>query len=120
MVLDHVPKLLAVAGATARIRIQHDVTLRRHPLELVVENKSVSGVGPAVDIQNERILFRFVEARRPLQPGLDRFSIETLVSNFFRISQIELAKEFVVAVSQLPSFTAHPIEPEEVADSRRR
>ena len=98
MVLDHVAEFLAVARAAARIRIKHDVTLRRHPLELVAKNKSVSGVRAAVDIQDERIFFRLVESRRLLQPGLDAFAIEALVADLFRLGQIELPEQFVVAV----------------------
>ena len=40
MVLNDVAEFLAIGRAAARIRIKHDVTFRRHPLELVLENDS--------------------------------------------------------------------------------
>ena len=49
-----------------------------------------------------------------------RFPIEALVSDFFRLGQVELPKQLVVAVRQLPRLAAHPIEPEQIADLRRR
>ena len=119
MILDHVAELLAVTRAPARVRIKHDVTLRRHPLKLVVENESVGRVRTAVNVQDERIFFRLVEPGRPLQPRLDHFAVETFVTNFFRLGQVELPEKFVVAVGQLARLAARAIEPEQVADPRR-
>src|SRR5947207_13212265 len=119
MILDHVPKLLAVARAPARIRIENHVTLRRHPLEFVGEYKSVRGVRSAVDVQDERIFLRLVKTWRPLQPRLDHFPIETFVPDFLRLGEVELAEQFVVAVGQLARFAALAIEPEQVADPSR-
>src|SRR4029077_13497488 len=40
-VLNHVAKLLAVPRAAARIRVEHHVTLRCHPLKFMNENVAV-------------------------------------------------------------------------------
>ena len=92
MELDHVPKFLTVARAPARIRIEHHVALRGHPLEFVLENKTVGRVRAAVNIQDERIFFLRIESRRFLQPRLNVLSIEALVTDLFRLGQIELAE----------------------------
>src|SRR5206468_4967206 len=62
-VLDDVSERLAVARAPARVWIEHDVTLGRHPLELGFKDVAVSRVRPAMDVENERIFFRRVESR---------------------------------------------------------
>src|SRR5256885_10510493 len=54
MVLNHVAEILAVGCAAARIWEEHYVTLRRHPLEFVLENVAVSRVRSAMNIKNER------------------------------------------------------------------
>ena len=101
MVLNDVAELLAVTRAAARIRIKHDVTFRGHPLKFVIENKTVSGVRSAMNVENERIFFLRIKTRRFLQPGLNFFPVEALVGNFFRLGQVQLREEFVVDVGEL-------------------
>ena len=99
MILNDVSKILPVGRASTRVRIKNDITFRGHPLEFVIENKSVCGVWSAVDVQDQRIFFRGIEPRRLLYPCLDAFPIEALIPNFLRLCQVELRKQFVVAVS---------------------
>ena len=54
--LDDVPEILAVVRAAARVRVQDDVALGGHPLELVRERVAVGGMGTAVNLQDERVL----------------------------------------------------------------
>ena len=98
MILDHVAEILAVSRAAARIRKQHHVTLRCHPLKLVFENVAVSCVGSAMNVEDQRIFFCGIKIRRLLHPGLNRFAIETFVGNFFRLSQIEFRENFLVNI----------------------
>ncbi len=90
VVLNDVAKLLAIGRAAARIRIQHDVTLCRHPLKFVIENKPVRSVRAAVNVQDERIFLVRIKVRRFLDPGVDASAVETLVPDIFRLRQIEL------------------------------
>ena len=120
MILNDVAKILAVGCAAPRIRIKHDVSFRGHPLKFVLENVAVGRMGSAVDVKDERILFPGTKIRRLLHPRLDRFAIEALVRNFFRLGQIELGEKFLVKMCQLLRLTAARIECEEIADARRR
>ena len=90
MILNDVAKVLAIGRAAARIRIQHDVTLRGHPLKLMIEDKAIGRVRTAMDVQNERIFFVRIKVRRLLYPGVNLPAIETLIPDFVRLSQIEL------------------------------
>ena len=51
MVLNDVAEFLAVGRAAARIRIEHHVTLRRHPLKLMLENVAVGRVRSAMNVR---------------------------------------------------------------------
>src|SRR5207237_2819184 len=101
MVLNHVAEILAVGCAPARIWKEHYVTLRRHPLEFVLEDVAVSRVRSAMNIKNERIFFRRTKIWRLLDPRLNCLSIETLVGNFFGFCEIEFREELFVDVMQL-------------------
>ena len=101
MVLNHVAEILAVGCAPARIWKEHYVTLRRHPLEFVLEDVAVSRVRSAMNIKNERIFFRRTKIWRLLDPRLNCFSIETLVGNFFGFCEIEFREKLFVDVTQL-------------------
>ena len=50
MELDDVAELLAVGRAAARIGVEHDVTLGRHPVEFVREGVAVSRIRPTMDL----------------------------------------------------------------------
>ena len=119
-VLNDVPESLAVARAPARIRIEHDVTLRGHPLELVLEDVAVGGVRAAVDVEDERIFFRRVEIGRLLHPRLDAFPIEALVPDLFRLGQVELLEELLVYPRELARLGARFLEQKEIVDLRGR
>src|SRR5262249_26361649 len=90
LVLNDVAKVLTVAGAAARVRIEHDVTLRRHPLKLVIEDESVSRVWSTVDVENQRVLLVRIEIGWLLHPRLNLLSIEAGVPNFFGLRKIQL------------------------------
>ena len=96
MILNHVPKFLAVAGAPARIRVKHHISLRCHPLKFVIENETVGDVRSAMNVQNQRILFMRIETGRLLQPGLDAFAVETVVPNLFRLGEIQFREQLVI------------------------
>src|SRR2546423_13912028 len=77
--LDDVADLLPVRRAAARIRVENDVTLGRHPQELVRERVAVRGVRTSMDLEYQRILLRRVELRRLEDPALNAFAVEALV-----------------------------------------
>src|SRR5262249_38054649 len=101
LVLDDVSELLAVAGTATRIRIEHDVSFRRHPLEFVLEDVAVGRMRSAVNIENQRILLRRIVSRLFLDPALNAFDIKAFVPDFLRLGEIELAKEPVVRMREL-------------------
>src|SRR5258705_3029066 len=98
MILNDVPKILAVAGAAARIRIKHNVALRCHPLEFVIEYETVSSVWSTVDVQDEWIFFGCIEVGRLLYPRLNTFAVKRLIPDFFRFRQLELREQVVIEV----------------------
>src|SRR4030095_15269863 len=49
-ILNHVAKFLTVTGAAARIRVEHYITLRSHPLKFMNENVAVGNVWPPVNV----------------------------------------------------------------------
>src|SRR5450759_772271 len=53
--LDDVGEVLSVRSAAARVGVEHDVALGRHPEELLRERAAVSSVRSAMDLENERI-----------------------------------------------------------------
>src|SRR5687767_10172123 len=53
--LNAVAEILAVIRAPAGIRVQHHISLRRHPLELVREGVPIRGMWTPVDLQNQGI-----------------------------------------------------------------
>lgn len=71
VVVDEIAELLAVARAAARIGIDDDVARRSVRLDLGGESVAVVREGPAVDLENERILPGRVELGRLDDPSLD-------------------------------------------------
>src|SRR6185369_2851623 len=112
IVLDDVPKLLPVARAAARVRINHDVTLRRHPLKLMIEDETVSRVRSAVNVQNQRVLLARIEVGWLLYPRLNLLTVKARVPDFFRFGEIEFRDELVVNVCELSRLAACFVEPE--------
>src|SRR3989304_759575 len=68
--MDEVPELIAVAGASAGVGIEHDVIPGRHELLFDIESVSVVGEGSAVNLENQRVLSRGVEIRGLQEPAL--------------------------------------------------
>src|SRR5207237_10712179 len=52
--LNDVPELLAIVGTAARIRVEDDIALRSHPLELVREGVAVGAVRAAMNFEDQR------------------------------------------------------------------
>ena len=73
--VDETRKRFAVTGGAARIHVQHDVALRRHPLLLEIKPIAVGGERTAVDLENQRILLTGRVARRGDHPRLNRQAI---------------------------------------------
>ena len=101
MVLNDVAELLAIGRAAARIRIEHDITLRRHPLKFVIENVAVSRVRPAVNVQDERIFLAGSKSGGFCTHAWIVLAVKTLVPNLFRLGQIQLGEQLVVDMRQL-------------------
>src|SRR4029077_11227452 len=97
-ILNHVPKFLAVTRAAARIRVEHHVTLRRHPLKFMNENVAVGNVRPAMNVQNQRIFFMRIEIWRLLQPCLYAFAVKTLLPNLFRLGEIQFREQLIIHI----------------------
>ena len=70
-VVDQVAEGFAVAGAAARVGVQHDVARRREQLQLGGVVRAVGGERPAVDLEDQRIFLRLVEIGRRDHPALD-------------------------------------------------
>ena len=54
----------AVGGRAARIGVQHDVARRRVQLHVGGEHRPVGGERAAVDLEDQRVLLRWIEIRR--------------------------------------------------------
>ena len=99
-VLDDVAELGAVGTAPSGVGIEDDVALRGHPLELVRERVSVSRMRAAVDVEDQRILLRGVEAGRLLDPGGDLQAVEAGVADLLGRGQVEPGEELGVEVGE--------------------
>src|SRR4029077_3231093 len=97
-ILNHVPKFLAVTRAAARIRVEHHVTLRCHPLKFMNENVAVRDVWSTMDVQNQRIFLMRIEIRRLLQPCLYAFAVKAVVRNLFRFGEIQFRQQVVIHI----------------------
>jgi hypothetical protein len=84
--LNDVAEVLPVVGAAARVGEEHDVSLRRHPLEFVSERVAVRGMRSAVDLKNHRVLARRVEARRFEDPALNLLAVEARVPDLLGLA----------------------------------
>src|SRR5438105_1495182 len=103
--------VLAVRCAAARVRVEHDVSLRGHPHELVRVRIAVRRVRAAVDLEDQWVFFGRVEIRRLEDPALNLLSIERGVPDFFRLALPDVFEEILIDVGQLlhgrdASFTA--------------
>src|SRR5256885_16164993 len=73
--LDDVAEVLPVRRAAARVRVENDVTLGRHPEEFVRKRRAVSSVWSAMNLEYQRKLFRRVERRRLENPTLNPLTV---------------------------------------------
>ncbi len=71
VVLNDVAKILTVAGRTARVEVEDDVTFGGHPLKFMIEHPAVGSVRAAVDVENEWVLLLRIEVGRFLDPALN-------------------------------------------------
>ena len=108
-------EILAVAGRAARVEVEDNVSPCRHPLKFVIEDPAVSGVRPAMDVKDQRILFLRIKVGRLLNPSLNVLAIETLVVNLLRRGQVELRPELAVEVGNA-GLCAVCRDGEEIAD----
>src|SRR5256885_16425701 len=69
--MNEVGKFFAVTRASSRVRIEHNVPHRSPDLFFKIKAVTVIAERPAVNFENERILFRGVEIRRMNDPALD-------------------------------------------------
>ena len=86
-ILNNVAELLPIGRASAWIGIEHHVALGGHPLKFMVKDETVRRVRPAVNIEDERIFFRWIKVRRLLDPAVSFLAIKTGVPDFFRLGQ---------------------------------
>ena len=93
VVLNDVAEVLAVVRAAARVRVEHDVALRGHPLELVREGVAVGGVRPPWISRISGYFFDGVEGRRLEDPALDLLAVEARVPDLLRLVHRQLAEE---------------------------
>src|SRR6266851_4170589 len=96
-VVDEVGELFAVAGAAARVGIEHDVTHGGPDLLFEIEAVAVVTEGPAVDFQDQRIFLGGVEAGRLNDPALNLALVfGGLVPDFFDAAGNFLLQQFLV------------------------
>ena len=102
-VVDEVAELAAVTRRAARVHVQHDVAGGRVQLHLGREPVTVVGEGSAVDLENQRVLARGIEARRLGDPGLDPPSVVGgLGPDLLDLCQPLVREEVVVECGETP------------------
>src|SRR4030095_5812339 len=95
--MDEVAELLAVACASSRICIDHNIAAGRHHLLLGVESPTVIGKGSSVNLQYQRLLFRAIKVRRFYDPALDLSLIERgFIPELLDLTQFLLSQDIVV------------------------
>src|SRR5882757_1277671 len=70
-VMDEIGKVLAVAGAAARIDVENDVAAGSEHLFFEVETVAIVGEGATVNFKNQGIFLAWVEIRWVDDPSLD-------------------------------------------------
>src|SRR5205823_1867356 len=93
VILNDVAELLAIRRAATRIWIEHDVTLRGHPLKFMIEDVAVGCVRSAVNVENEWVLLLRIKVGRLLNPSLNFLTVKARVPNLFRRRKIQLGKQ---------------------------
>src|SRR5262245_66662080 len=109
--VDEVPELLAVARRAPRIGVEDDVSGRGVELKLGGPAVTVVGEGPAVDLEDEGIPPRRVEAGRLEEPTLD---LAAIVGGFrpdlLRRRELHAAEDVVVERCQNARLEAGPAD----------
>src|ERR1044071_5817472 len=98
VVLNYVPEILTVARAAARVGIEHHITLRRHPLKLMIENEAVSRMWTAMDVEDKWVFLFRIKIRWFLHPRLNAFAIKRLIPDLFGLGKVQAREEFIVEV----------------------
>ena len=70
VMMNQIGKFLAIAGAAARVHVQHDVAGGCVQLDLRGKAGCIHGERSAVNLQNKGILFRRIKSRRLDDPAL--------------------------------------------------
>src|SRR5712692_116430 len=96
-VVDEVGELFAVAGAAARVGVEHDVTHSGPDLLFEIEAVAVVAEGPAVDFQDQRIFLGGIETGRLNDPALNLALVfGGFVPDFFDAAGNFLLQQFLV------------------------
>ena len=111
---------LTVRVAPTRVREKHRVAAPHEHLELVKEGVPVSGVRPAVDLENERPLLRRIEAERFHEPALDRPRVRAGELDPLRCRGVSRRQKFVVQAARLAHRPGDLADEEVPGIGRRR
>ena len=119
VILDDVPEILPVRRAAARIREQHDIALRCHPLELVRVGIAVGRMRTAVDFENQGVLPGRFEVRRLQNPRLNLLPVERSIPDLFRLALLDVFEEVVVDVrNRIRLKGSCPVQNRKISDVR--
>src|SRR5205807_3576496 len=94
-------ELLAVAGRTARVREQDGIAFRRINLKLVIPIDTILSRGPAMDAENQRILFAGLPANRFDEESIDVPIVGALVSEALDIGKLQFLPQRLVQLCEL-------------------
>src|SRR5262249_55346624 len=81
---------------------------------------AVSPMRAAVNLEDKRILPRWIEIGRLLNPSLDLLSVKARVPDLLGIGEIQLRKKLIVDARQLSELFAGHVKKEHVSDICRR
>src|ERR1700674_1279741 len=113
-VMDEVGKVFAVAGAAARIGVEHDVAPGGEYLFFKVKAVTVVGKGAAMNLKDERIFFCRIEIGRMDDPTLNLVVVfRRFEPDLLDVTRLFLFEQFLIERSQ--DFHRTVIENGEVA-----
>ncbi len=105
VVVDAAGEGRAISGAAARVEVKNHEIVGGEILKHVVERHAVHGKRPAVDFEDERILFRRVEIRRLHNPALDFRVAAGSEVDFLGFRQVHAAQQAGVDAGELRHFS---------------
>src|SRR2546427_12547913 len=108
---DRRGKLLAPAGAAARVRDDHEIAVAGEGLELEVELVLVLRHGPAVNAQDRRVPLSGHEVGRLHDEAVDRRAVAALEADQLHGAQPDPREPRVVLARQRPQRRAVQREP---------